>query len=58
MKRFADKNVAAVSKAYPSALRSRLMELRGMVFDVAGATDGVGLSVCRCARCATASASR
>jgi hypothetical protein len=42
MKRFADKKVAAVFKAYPSALRARLMTLRGLVFDVADSNEGVG----------------
>ena len=42
MKRFADKKVAAVFGAYPPALRTKLMELRALVFDVAGSTDGVG----------------
>jgi len=42
MKRFADKNVAAVFKAYPPALRSRLMALRELVFDIADSTEGVG----------------
>ena len=42
MKRFAEPAVAAVFKAYPTQLRSRLMALRALVFDVAAATDGVG----------------
>jgi hypothetical protein len=42
MKRFADPAVAAVFKAYPVALRKRLLALRGLVFDVAASTEGVG----------------
>jgi hypothetical protein len=42
MKRFADPAVAAVFKAYPAQVRSRLMALRALVFDVAAGTDGVG----------------
>jgi hypothetical protein len=42
MKRFADPAVAAIFKAYPPALRKRLMALRDLVFDVAASTDGVG----------------
>ncbi len=42
MKRFADKNVAGVFKAYPPAARARLMALRALIFDVAARTDGVG----------------
>jgi hypothetical protein len=42
MKRFADRKVAAVFKDYPPALRARLMALRGLVFDVAESTAGVG----------------
>jgi hypothetical protein len=42
MKRFADPAVAAVFKAYPPALRKRLMALRDLVFDVAAKTEGVG----------------
>jgi hypothetical protein len=42
MKRFADPAVAAVFKAYPTPLRSRLMALRALVFEVAVGTDGVG----------------
>ena len=42
MKRFADRKVAAVFKAYPPALRSRLMALRELVFDIADSTAGVG----------------
>jgi hypothetical protein len=42
MKRFADPAVAAVFKAYPAALRKRLLALRELVFDVAARTEGVG----------------
>ena len=42
MKRFSDEAVAAVFKAYPAALRRRLMVLRALVFDVAARTEGVG----------------
>jgi hypothetical protein len=42
MKRFADRKVAAVFKGYPPALRARLLALRGLMFDVAGSTEGVG----------------
>ena len=42
MKRFVDRKVAAVFKAYPPALRRKLMALRELVFDVAEGTDGVG----------------
>src|SRR5471030_800679 len=42
MKRFADRAVAAVFKAYPADLRRRLMSLRELVFETAAQTDGVG----------------
>ena len=42
MRRFGDAKVAAVFKAYPPAVRTRLLALREMVFDVAAATPGVG----------------
>ena len=42
MKRFDDARVAAVFKAYPPAVRTDLMALREMMFDVAAATPGVG----------------
>jgi hypothetical protein len=42
MKRFADKAVASVFKAYPAGVRRRLMALRALVFETAVATDGVG----------------
>lgn len=42
MNRFADPGVAAVFKAYPAALRQKLLELRALVFEVAAVSDGVG----------------
>lgn len=42
MRRFGDARVAAVFKDYPPALRTRLMALRELVFDVAADTLGVG----------------
>jgi Domain of unknown function (DU1801) len=42
MKRFADRRVAAVFKAYPADLRRRLMTLRELVFETAARTEGVG----------------
>ena len=42
MKRFADKAVASVFKAYPADVRRRLMALRALVFETAATTDGVG----------------
>ena len=42
MKRFDDARVAAVFRAYPAALRARLMALRETMFEVAAATPGVG----------------
>lgn len=42
MRRFADRRVASLFKAYPTALRARLMALRDLVFDTAAATSGVG----------------
>ena len=42
MKRFADRGVAAVFKAYPADLRRRLMSLRELVFKTAAHTEGVG----------------
>jgi Domain of unknown function (DU1801) len=41
--KFEDARVAAVFQAYPASLRKRLMVLRGMVFDVAAKTAGVGV---------------
>ena len=40
--RFADPSVGAVFKAYPPALRSRLMMLRQLIFETARTTEGVG----------------
>ena len=42
MKRFADRSVAAVFKAYPAPLRRRLMALRELLFETAARTEGVG----------------
>ena len=42
MRRFADKNVAEVFRRYPPKLRTRLMALRELIFDVAAGTEGVG----------------
>ena len=42
MRRFSDKDVASVFKAYPPDLRARLMALRELVFDTADQTAGVG----------------
>ena len=42
MKRFADKNVAAVFKSYSPPVRAKLMALRELVFETAAATPGVG----------------
>ena len=42
MRRFDDPKTAAVFKAYPPAMRSDLMKLREMMFEVAAATPGVG----------------
>lgn len=42
MKRFADRAVAAVFKAYPANLRRRLMTLRELVFETAARAEGVG----------------
>jgi hypothetical protein len=42
MKRFADRRVAAVFKAYPADVRRRLMTLRALVFETAARTQGVG----------------
>jgi hypothetical protein len=42
MKRFADRAVASVFKAYPGSLRRRLMSLRELVFETAARTAGVG----------------
>lgn len=39
---YGDPNVAAIFAAYPSAIRARLRFLRGLIFDVADRTQGVG----------------
>lgn len=43
MKRFADPKVAAVFGAYTPDTRKRLMALRETIFEVAAATEGVGV---------------
>jgi hypothetical protein len=42
MKRFADRAVASVFKAYPVEVRRRLMAVRALMFETAAATEGVG----------------
>lgn len=42
MRRFDDVRVAALFKSYPTGVRTRLMALRELVFDVAAKTEGVG----------------
>jgi hypothetical protein len=42
MKRFAEKAVASVFKAYPAEVRGKLMALRALMFETAAATEGVG----------------
>ena len=42
MKRFADRAVTSVFKAYPADLRRRLMTLRELVFETAVGIEGVG----------------
>ena len=42
MRRFSDSDVASVFKAYPPAIRAKLMALRELVFDTAVRTAGVG----------------
>jgi hypothetical protein len=42
MKRFSDPIVARLFKAYPPAVRGKLMTLRELVFDTARRTPGVG----------------
>ena len=42
MRRFSDRTVASVFKAYPPGLRAKLMALRELVFDTAEKTTGVG----------------
>jgi hypothetical protein len=42
MRRFSDPRVASLFKAYPSAVRARLMALRDLVLGTAAMTTGVG----------------
>jgi hypothetical protein len=42
MRRFSDPQVASLLKAYPPAVRARLMALRDLVLDTAAKTAGVG----------------
>ena len=42
MRRFSDPRVASLFKAYPPAVRARLMALRDLVLDTAARTTGVG----------------
>jgi hypothetical protein len=42
MRRFSDKDVVSVFKAYPPDLRAKLMALRELVFDTADKTPAVG----------------
>ena len=42
MKRFSNGDVAAIFRAYPPAVRARLMALRTLVFETARKTPGVG----------------
>ena len=42
MRRFSDRDVASVFKAYPPRIRAKLMALRELVFDTARRTGGVG----------------
>nr|UXE45105.1 hypothetical protein Hi04_10k_c4321_00004 [uncultured bacterium] len=42
MKQFSNGDVAAIFKAYPAAVRTKLMALRALVFDTARKTPGVG----------------
>lgn len=42
MRRFSDPRVASLFKAYPPAVRARLMALRDLVLDTAARTAGVG----------------
>ncbi len=42
MRRFASSDVRSTFKAYPPALREKLLALRELVFDTAARTDGVG----------------
>ena len=40
--KFDDRNVEAVFDAYPPPIRRKLLQIRSMIFDVAGKTPGVG----------------
>ena len=42
MKRFSDPRVASLYKAYPAAVRTKLMALRELLLDTAAKTAGVG----------------
>ena len=42
MRRFEDAKVAAVFDGYPRAVRTRLLALRKLIFEIAAKTDGVG----------------
>jgi len=42
MRKFGDARVAALFKAYPPLVRTRLLALRELVFDTAERTEGVG----------------
>jgi Domain of unknown function (DU1801) len=42
MRKFHNNDVATVFKAYPQGVKTKLMALRDMVFDVAQSTPGVG----------------
>ena len=42
MRRFSDPRVASLFKAYPPAVRARLMALRELLLDTAQRTAGVG----------------
>jgi len=42
MKRFADRKVAALFRAYPPAMRAKLLALRELILDVAAQMPGVG----------------
>ena len=42
MRRFASNDVRSTFRAYPPALREKLMALRELVFDTAARTEGVG----------------
>ena len=42
MKKFQNQEVAAVFKTYPKSMRTKLMFLRQLIFEVAATTEGVG----------------